>query len=180
LTRKFYQTHADEFDQLIVFTNQRTTESVYQRTASGGFQEVSRSSKTSTKAKDTTTEMTANYEPGMNGQLQLSSQAESTTTKQPDGKEIIQTNLYSQTVAGRLQETNAAMRVKEQQIIERRANPDGSVVETLSVRRPSVSDPNRLGALEKISETVCKGKCQPDKPQSADTNSKSDAKSSRP
>jgi len=26
LTRKFYQTHADEFDQLVVFTNQRTTQ----------------------------------------------------------------------------------------------------------------------------------------------------------
>ena len=36
------------------------------------------------------------------------------------------------------------------------------MVETLSVRRPTVSDPNRLGALQQISETVCKGKCQPD------------------
>ena len=54
------------------------------------------------------------------------------------------------------------MRVKEQQVVQRRTNPDGSVVETLSVRRPSVSDPNRLGDLQKLSETVCKGKCQPD------------------
>jgi len=81
-----------------------------------------------------------------------------------DGKEVIQTNTYSHTVVGRLQESNAAMRIKEQEIVERRANPDGSVVETLSVRRPSMSDPNRLGDLQRISETVCKGKCQPETP----------------
>jgi hypothetical protein len=36
------------------------------------------------------------------------------------------------------------------------------VVETVSVRRPSVSDPNRLGDLQKVSETLCQGKCQPE------------------
>ena len=149
--------------------NQRTTESVYGRDASGGFKEIARTSKTSTKANNTTTETTANYEPGITGQLQLFSQAESTTTKQPDGRELVQTNVYAQTVPGRLQESNAAMRVKEQQIVERRTNPDGSVVETLSMRRPSVSDPNKLGDLQKVSETVCKGKCQSDpaKPSAA-------------
>ena len=37
------------------------------------------------------------------------------------------------------------MRVKEQQIIERRTNSDGSVAETLSVRRPSMGDPEPIG-----------------------------------
>jgi hypothetical protein len=147
--------------------NQRTTESVYRRDGAGGFQEALRSVKTSSTANNTTTDTTANYEPGVTGQLQLASQTESRSTKQPDGTEVIQTNLYSSTVAGRLQENTAAMRIKEQQIVERRTNPDGSVVETLSVRRPSTSDPNRLGELQKLSETVCKGKCVPEKPQPA-------------
>jgi hypothetical protein len=114
------------------------------------------------------------------GQLQLASQSESTSTKRPDGTEVIQTNLFAQTVVGRLQDSNAPMRVKEQQIVERRTNPDGSVVETLSVRRPSTSDPNRLGELQKLSETVCKGKCEPEKPQPADTKPKSAAENSHP
>jgi hypothetical protein len=147
--------------------NQRTTESVYRRDGAGGFQEALRSVKTSSTANNTTTDTTANYEPGVTGQLQLASQTESRSTKQPDGTEVIQTNLYSSTVAGRLQENTAAMRIKEQQIVERRTNPDGSVVETLSVRRPSTSDPNRLGELQKLSETVCKGKCVPEKPKPA-------------
>jgi len=142
--------------------NQHTTESVYRPTMSGGFQEALRYVTTTSKAGETTKETTANYEPGMDGRLQLASQSDSTTTKQSDGTEVTQTNLFAKTVAGVLQDNNAAMRVKEQQIVQRRTNPDGSVIETLSVRRPSVSDPNRLGDLQKLSETVCKGKCQAD------------------
>jgi len=142
--------------------DQHTTESVYRRDGAGGFQEALRYVKTSSKVNDTTTETTANYEPGMNGQLQLASQSDSTATKRSDGTEVIQTNLYAHTVVGRLQESNAPMRIQEQQIVERRSNPDGSVVETLSVRRPTASDPNRLGELQKLSETVCRGKCQPE------------------
>jgi hypothetical protein len=159
--------------------NQRTTESVYRRDGAGGFQEALRNVKTSSTVNNTTTETTANYEPGVTGQLQVASQSESTSTKRPDGTEVIQTNLYAHTVAGRLQENTAAMRIKEQQIVERRVNPDGSVVETLSVRRPSTSDPSRLGELQKLSETVCKGKCQPEKPPAADAT-KSAPESSRP
>ena len=75
---------------------------------------------------------------------------------------MTQTDLFAKTVAGNVQDSSGAMRVKEQELVQRRTNPDGSVVETFSVRRPSVSDPNRLGDLQKLSETVCKGKCQPD------------------
>ena len=148
--------------------DQHTTESVYRRDGAGGFQEALRYVKTSSTANDTTKETTANYEPGMNGQLQLASQSDSTTTKRADGTEVTKTDLYAHTVAGVLQDNTAPMRVKEQQVVERRTNPDGSVVETMSVRRPTVSDPNRLGELQKLSETVCKGKCQPDAPKPAE------------
>jgi hypothetical protein len=140
--------------------NQHTTESVYRRGGSGGFEEALRSVKTASKVNDTTKETAATYAPGTNGQMQLASQSDATTTKQPDGTEVTQTNLFAQSVA--LQDSNTALRVKEQQIVQRRTNPDGSVVETVSVRRPSVSDPNRLGDPLRLSETVCKGKCQPD------------------
>jgi hypothetical protein len=141
--------------------NQHTTESIYSRDVSGGFQETVRLVKTDSKVNDTTKETTASYEKGLNGQLQLASQSESTSVKQPDGTEVVQTNLFTQTVAGNVQDSSGSLRVKEQQIVQRRANPDGSVVETVSVRRPSVSDPNRLGDLQKVSESLCQGKCQP-------------------
>ena len=162
--------------------NQRTTESVYRPALSGGFQEALRTVKTASKVNDTAKETTANYEPGMNGKLELASQSEATTTKQPDGTDVTQTNLFAKTVAGNVQDSSGAMRVKEQQVMQRRTNPDGSVVETLSVRRPSVSDPNRLGDLQKLSETVCKGKCQADaaKPAADAAKAQSPAGNSRP
>jgi hypothetical protein len=144
-------------------TNQHATESVFQRDGAGGFHETLRQVKTSAKQNETTTETTARYGPGVTGQLQLESQTESVSTKEPGGKETTQVNMYAHTVAGQIQDNNAKMRVLEQQIIERRTNSDGSVAETLSVRRPSVGDPNRLGELKKISETACKGKCEPEK-----------------
>ena len=142
--------------------NLHTTESVYRRDGSGGFQEALRYVTTASKQNDAVKETTASYEPGLNGQLQLAAQSESTSKKLPDGTQVTQTDLYAQTVAGNVQDSSGRMRVKEEQIVERRTNPDGSVVETLSVRRPTVSDPDRLGGLQKLSETVCKGKCQPD------------------
>ena len=142
--------------------NQHTTESIYSRDVSGGFQETVRTVKTASTANNTTKESSATYEPGLNGQLQLDSQSESTSSKQADGSEVVQTNLFTKTVAGNVQDSSGAMRVKEQQVLQRRTNADGSVVETVSVRRPAVSDPNRLGDLQKVSETVCKGKCQPE------------------
>ena len=164
--------------------NQHTTESVYSRNVSGGFQETVRAVKTASTQNNTTKETTATYEPGLNGQLQLDSQSESTSRKQPDGTEVIQRDVFAKTVAGNVQDSSGALRVKEQQVVERRTNPDGSVVETLNVRRPSVSDPNRLGDLQKVSETLCKGKCQKDSKPAADATkadaAKSAAGSSRP
>ncbi len=156
-------------------TDQHTTESVYRRDGGGGFQEALRYVKTSSKVDDTTKETTVNYEPGLDGQLQLASRSDSTTTKGPDGTEVTKTDLYAHTVAGVLQDNTAPMRIKEQQIVERRPNPDGSVVETLSVRRPTVSDPNRLGAPRQLFETVCQGKCQADAKPAEPTKPVADA-----
>ena len=137
--------------------NQHTTESVYSRDVSGGFQETVRTVKTASKQDDTTKETTAIYQPGLNGQLQLDRQSQSTSSKQPDGTQVIQTDVFTQTVAGNVQDSSGSLRVKEQQVVQRRTNPDGSVVETVSVRRPTVSDPNRLGNLQQVSRDRMQG-----------------------
>ena len=76
--------------------------------------------------------------------------------KRADGSEVTEVNLYGPSSDGHAQEPGAAPVIKEQQVVERRKAADGSVVETLSVRRPTYSDPTKLGALEKVSETVCR------------------------
>lgn len=137
------------------------TETVYRRAPGGEFREMLRQVSEVKKAGDQIIENTAYFEPGVTGKLQLARQSTSTTTKRPDGSEIAEINLYARAADGRVQDNEAPQQVKEQQIIERQKGPGGAVIETVSVRRPSISDPNRLGDLKKISETVCKGKCTP-------------------
>jgi hypothetical protein len=54
-----------------------------------------------------------------------------------------------------------ALKLQEQQIIERKPGSGQTLVETITVRRPSVSDPKTLGPARQLSETVCKGNCKP-------------------
>jgi hypothetical protein len=143
---------------------QQTSETVQRRGDGGQFHDAIREVKVTEKVGADTKESIARYEPGMNGQLELASQDVSTTSKRADGTEVTQVNLYARSAYGIAQERGAPQQIKEQQIIERRKMADGSVVETLSARRPSVSDATKLGALEKISETVCAGKCEAAKP----------------
>jgi len=138
---------------------QRSNEIVYRLSPNGGMVEALRQVTVSTKQKNQSTANTSFYEPGVSGSLELARQSESTTTKAPDGRETTEVNLYARAVDGRVQENGAPQQIKEQQIIQRRKNSDGSVTETLSVRRPSISDPGLLGDLQKISETRCTGKC---------------------
>jgi hypothetical protein len=68
-------------------------------------------------------------------------------------------NIYGRAIPGVVQDPGAPQQIQEQQIVSRQKNPDGSVTESLSVRRPSLGDPTQLGSVQKISETVCSGKC---------------------
>ena len=140
-------------------SRQQSSETVYRLSNNGGLYEALRQVSVSTKQGDRSTADTAYYEPGVTGALVLARQSVSTTVKGSDGRETTEVNLYARAADGRVQENDAPQQIKEQQIIERRKGPDGSVTETLSVRRPSVSDPKQLGGVQRISETLCKGKC---------------------
>ncbi len=140
-------------------TNKTTSESVYRASENGGLQEAVRRVVIATKSKDQTVEQTAQYEPALNGTFQLQSQTVTTTRKQADGSETVEVNLYGADAPGQVRQEGARQQLQQQQIVTRKKAADGSVVETLSVRRPSISDPNRLESPEKVSETVCTGKC---------------------
>jgi hypothetical protein len=137
-------------------------ETVYRRTGNGDFYPALRDVKEQRRAGDKITENAAFYEPDVTGQLALARQTTSTTVKSPDGSELTEVNLYARGADGTVQDNRAPQQIKEQQIISREKGPGGAIVETLSVRRPSLADPTHLGGVQKISETVCTGKCDPD------------------
>jgi hypothetical protein len=132
---------------------------VYRPSENGGLQEAVRRVIVATKSKDQTVEQAAEYQPTLNGALQLRSQTVTTTIKQAGGNETTQVDLYGPDAPGQVRQEGARQQLQQQQIATRKKAADGSVVEILSVRRPSLSDPGRLGNPEKVSETVCSGKC---------------------
>jgi hypothetical protein len=135
-------------------------QTVYGRSENGGYVVTARKVKDSTRAGNQTTEKDALYQAvGNNSQLQLTLQTVSTTATRPDGSESKEVNLYGSSWNGHVGDNQSGPQLREQQIIER-GKGSGGVTETLSVRRPTASDPNKLGPLTKISETVCTGKCQ--------------------
>jgi hypothetical protein len=93
--------------------------------------------------------------------MQLHGQTVAKTVKRADGSADVVVDIFGQNVPGTTDSSSRALKLQEQQMIEKTPGPNGTVTETLSVRRPTVSDPNKLGPERQISQTVCKGDCKP-------------------
>lgn len=137
-----------------------TTESIYRASAGEGFREAVRTVTTQTQSDDKTVEDVADYEPGITaGSLEFQERRVSTTTTTPGGNQSTIVNVYAPSADGVAQSPDAPPQLKQQQIITRIKNPDGSVVDTFSIREPNVSEPTELGAVRQITQTVCTGNC---------------------
>jgi hypothetical protein len=137
-----------------------TKETVYRRSQNGDLYPAVQQVTVENKTGQTTTAQVANYEPSaLTGNLHLASQTVSKSTVDKAGNETREVDLYAPAADGHIQESGAPQQIKEQQLITKRVASDGSVTESLSVRRPLPSDPTRLGVVQPISETVCTGKC---------------------
>jgi hypothetical protein len=130
----------------------------YRRDPTGNFYESVRTVTEHSTSGNQTTDNMAEYEIGANGRLELHGQTVTKTQKRADGTEEVQIDYFGKNVPGVVNETRS-LQLKEHEIIERRPGPGETVVETLSVQRPTVSNSNRLGPPQQISETVCRGKC---------------------
>jgi hypothetical protein len=129
----------------------------YRRDPNGTFYAAAREVKETGKSNGVTIENTATYISGDRRQLELAGQTVAETTKRPDGSETRHVNVFGVNAPGRPATGQPVLR--EQQIVERNKTANG-VVETFSVRRPAVDNPNALGPAHKVSEKVCTGPCQ--------------------
>jgi hypothetical protein len=130
----------------------------YRRSPAGDFYQATRRVTEHSVNGNQSKDNVAEYEVGATGRLELHGQTVTTAQKRADGSQEVSVDIYGKYVPG-VYNDSSSLQLKEHQTIERRAGPGDSVVETLSVQRPTVSDPNRLGPPQQISETVCKGKC---------------------
>ncbi len=134
---------------------------VYRGNGQGGFYQAVRQTTQHTVQGSEATDNTAEYEVGATGQLQLHGQTVSKTVTRPDGSKDVVVDIFGQNVPGTVAEPGGALKLQERQIIQDTPGPNKTTVETLSVRRPTVSNPNTLGPEQQLSQTVCKGDCKP-------------------
>jgi hypothetical protein len=138
---------------------QRET-TTYQRDGSGNFALAVKQVVEHTQDGGVTTENAARYEV-IDGRLQLHSQTVSKVVTQTDGSKESEVSVFAPNTLGTVDSGGSQkLKLREQQIVEKRPGPDGSVVETVSVRRPSLTDQTVLGPAKQISETICRGKCE--------------------
>lgn len=134
-------------------------QTVYRPSQSGQFFEAQREVKDTQKAGNKSVENAASYEVDYTGKMQLVRQTVSNTTKTSDTSEATEMNIYERASLGRPRDEQSAQKIDEQRVIERTKGPNGAVIETTTVRRPTLADPSHLGEPRKISETICTGKC---------------------
>jgi len=139
--------------------NSRQDISVFRKDSNGRFQEAAREvTEVKTENGDTVAHATQ-YNTAATGRMEIAGQRVSRTSRQADGSETQVVNLYGPVAPGQVDSGGPAPRLREQQIIERKAG-DSGYTQTFSIRRPAV-DSSQLGPVQKISETVCQGPCKP-------------------
>jgi hypothetical protein len=158
-------TTVEKRDELVVkqpngYQSESTT---YRSDGNGGFYTAVRQNTEHTEQNSQSSDSSAEYERGPNGDLQLHSQTVTKTVTRPDGSKDAVVEIYGRNVPGTVSGSDSALKLQEQQVIEVSPGPNNTVVQTLSVRRPSVSDPQTLGPARQISETVCQGDCKAQK-----------------
>ena len=142
--------------------NNYRADEVTQRTdGNGGFYTAVRKTTEHSDQGSQATDNTAEYEAtSAAAPLQLHSQSVATIVKNADGTQDSVVNIFGQGSPG-VVASDSTLRLQEQQVIQTTVGSNGSVVQTVSVRRPSVSDPKTLGPAKEISQTVCQGTCKP-------------------
>lgn len=137
-------------------------DNTYRRNASGEFYTAVRQTTDHAVQGTEATDNTAQYEVGPNGEPHLHGQTVSKTITNADGSKNVVVDIYGQNVPGTVDGGGTQpLQLQEQQIIRQTPGPNHGTMQSVSVRRPTVSDPNSLGPEKQLSQTVCKGECKP-------------------
>ena len=143
--------------------NYQADTTTYRSDGNGGFYPAVRQTTDHTVQGSEATDNSAEYERGPEGELELHGQTVTKTVTQPDGLKNKVVDIYAPNVPGVVSGNGSGLKLIEQDTIDSTPGPGNTVVQTLSARRPTVSDPNTLGPEQQLSQTVCKGDCKPPK-----------------
>jgi hypothetical protein len=127
----------------------------YGRDISGNFTPLMQDVKRISKSGGEETTDAAHYVVDSNGKLTLASRAIDRVRTNPDGSQVLETDVYSKLSVGNAGDANAGEpRLQQQVRRERTPGSGGAVVETTSVRARLPNDPSSFGAYEKTSQVT--------------------------
>ena len=134
---------------------------VYRKDQGGSMAPAVRELTETTKEAGREVANTSEYNTASTGKMELIGQKVAQTVKNADGTESQVVDVFGTNNPGQLSSGyDRQLKLRERQLIERTPGPDKGLVETFSIQRPAL-DSGRLGAPQKISETVCQGNCRP-------------------
>lgn len=140
-------------------TQQFQTVSKMFRDSNGNYYEGSKDTiDRKTSADGQVVENRAQYVEG-----RLTEQAVAKTVPGPNGAATTTVDIYSIHGSGTNVATDGKMAIKEQQQIVQQPGPGGQMTQMVVIRRPTVSEPGRLGPAQIQSKSVCQGSCLPGK-----------------
>jgi hypothetical protein len=135
-----------------------TTATTYKLDSNGRLAEAARMTSEKTVAGAVTTENAAEYESAATGQMRLVRQTVTRAEALAGGSLRTEIETFEPQTAGRAVSGAAKPQLASRQISERTIKGNGTV-EAVSVQFALPNEPNRLGELRKVAETVCTGDC---------------------
>lgn len=132
---------------------------ILRKDANGGFREAARQVAERTTVNGTVEENVTEYQSAtQDGRLEVSGQRVAKETKAADGSVVRQVEIYGMAQPGRASE-RGQLKLREQQVVERKPGDGKTVVESLSIRRPD-GNGQLPKNFTKVSDRVCQDKCQ--------------------
>ena len=135
-------------------------ETIYARDSNGRFAEAWRTVVKATISGSEVREQTDVYDAAATGQLQLARQSVARAVTDASGAVRREVDVFGPAAQGRPIESGSPAQLRERQVYTTQPSADGTVIQVFAVQRPTLNSPNEFEPLRKVSETVCKGKCQ--------------------
>lgn len=124
--------------------------------ANGNFYEAVREvTDKQTQAQGQVVENRAQYVGGT-----LTEQSVARTVTSASGARTVVVDVFAPQAPGLSADPGGRLALKEQQVITSEPGPGGKVTQTVVSKKPTVSDANRLGPGQVVSQAVCTGDCK--------------------
>ncbi len=138
-----------------------TTRATYVLDSSGNFVEAVRESIEKVKKGNETREVVNEFRNAQTGKLEMTGQRVVVEMTNADGTKSSEISIYGAVAPGRA--ADGKLKLREQQLVTTKPGQGNTQVESISVRRPDLSD-SKMGAYQKVGERIVPKATNPSNP----------------